>query len=268
MCIIAYKPAGVQPPSESVLSNCFDANPDGAGLAIIRPSSDAVDIYKGFMNYDSFRDFAKAIGTPDDIVGYHFRIATSGGTRPENCHPFPLSSYPEDLRALSFHSRFAVLHNGVLGKGDDKLHLSDTMLYVKNVLAPRYPQSVDAEREAIAKETKGSRVLLMDGREHKAIMTGDGWVQSDGLWFSNHSFEDPPVPRYAYDWWWKDKDGKGKANDYPFDDVEDGVPCPLCGGYAEAISYSHDLLECMDCGALMNSRGETIYLVTEGGEEQ
>ena len=260
MCVICYKPAGVRPPSDDILSNCFDANPDGAGLAIIRPSSDATDIYKGFMSYNTFKEFADSVVTEDDIVGYHFRIATSGGTRPENCHPFPVSMYPEDLRALSYHSRFALLHNGVLGKGDEQLHLSDTQLYVKNVLAPRYPQSVDAERETIAKETKGSRVLLMDGREHKAIMTGDGWVQSDGLWFSNHSFEDT-LPKYAYNWWDKGK----KATDYPFDDE---IPCPLCGGYAEAISYAHDLLECMDCGALMNSWGETIYLVTEGGDEE
>lgn len=260
MCVICYKPAGVTPPSEGVLMNCFDANPDGAGLAVIRPSADAVDIYKGFMDFDKFMDFSKCVVTADDIVGYHFRITTAGGTSPQNCHPFPISSHVEDLKALSFHTRFAMLHNGIIGQGDSKLKLSDTQLYIKNTLAPRYPQSIEAERDAIARETKGSRVLLMDGRTHETAMIGDGWVQSDGLYYSNDSFRDDYLLRYRY------PKSRTSVTDYPFDDYE--VPCPMCGGYAEAISYSHDLLECMDCGALMNSRGETIYLVTEGGDAE
>lgn len=251
MCVIMYKPTGIQPPSSAIIDNCFDANPDGAGLAIIRPSSTATDIYKGFMSLDSFKDFASAIVTEDDAVGYHFRITTAGGTSPQNCHPFPISTYPEDLKKLSVHSRFALLHNGILGKGDDKLKLSDTQLYIKNVLAPRYPQSIAAERAAIEKETKGSRVLLMDGRTHETAMIGDGWVKSDGLWFSNHSFEDP-LPRYAYSWWKDDRDARAE-------DMYDMI-CPYCNGEAEPISYQHDLWECLNCGALMDSEGNELML--------
>lgn len=258
MCVIAYKPAGVNPPSEDILMNCFDANPDGAGIAIIRPTADAVDIYKGFMDFDKFMDFSKCVVTADDIVGYHFRITTAGGTSPQNCHPFPVSTHVEDLKALSFHTRFAMLHNGIIGQGDSKLKLSDTQLYIKNTLAPRHMQSIAAESGRISLETKGSRVLLMDGRTHEVAMLGDGWVQDkDGCSYSNNSFRDD-YHRYPKN--------KTSVADYPF--AEGDVPCPLCGGYSEVISYSHDLLECMDCGALMNSRGETIYLVTEGGDAE
>lgn len=262
MCVIAYKPAGVRPPSEDILMNCFTANPDGAGIAVIRPTADAVDIYKGFMSFDRFMEFAETVVTEDDIVGYHFRITTAGGTSPENCHPFPVSTHVKDLKALSFHTRFALLHNGIIGQGDFKLKLSDTQLYIKNTLAPRRMQSIASESGRISLETKGSRVLLMDGRTHETAMLGDGWIQDkDGCSYSNGSFRDDYLLRYRYS-----KSKTGAVDEYLFADGE--MLCPLCGGFAEAISYNHDLLECYDCGTLMNSMGETIHIVTEGGYEE
>lgn len=75
-------------------------------------------IQKGFMTLEALLDALNAAAIQErDTVIYHFRIATSGGITPANCHPFPVSANVNDLKSLTIACKAAFVHNGVLGKG-------------------------------------------------------------------------------------------------------------------------------------------------------
>ena len=50
MCVAIYKPENVQTPSLDTLKRCWDANPDGAGFALLTGGDKyAIEIHKGYM---------------------------------------------------------------------------------------------------------------------------------------------------------------------------------------------------------------------------
>jgi hypothetical protein len=53
MCIIVYKPKGIELPKEDILKNCFDNNADGAGYMYAHKGK--VLIHKGFMDWEDFK---------------------------------------------------------------------------------------------------------------------------------------------------------------------------------------------------------------------
>lgn len=247
MCIIAHKAKGVDCPSDEVIRACFENNPDGAGVAIVRPGSKTVEIHKGFMEVSDFLDFVDSAVSPKDIATYHFRITTSGGTNPHNCHPFPISDNVKDLKALSITSRFAFIHNGVIGNGSPSL--SDTQLYVKDVLAHIQMKSLTKNIvDRIAQETEGSRTVTIDAQYSQVAMTGK-WIndKETGLSFSNSSYE----KRYY----------QGFFEDYF--DMPIQATCPDCRSIeAELVSDYHGLYECPDCNCLFDKDG---YIWAVGG---
>lgn len=233
MCIIAYKKPGISLPDKGTLAACFDSNPDGAGLLIRRPDAKQVEIHKGFMTFDDFFNFVSSAVAPADLAVYHFRIATSGGINPGACHPFPVSSKVPELKALDIRSRYGFAHNGILGQGAHGL--SDTMLYIKDSLAPCLSPCppLASLRDQVAADTHGSRCILVDGETGETILTGD-WIEDKGLLFSNSSYLS--APWYA-------------AEDYY------AAACPECGADAEIISLRHSLYECEFCGCLFDGKG-------------
>ena len=102
MCIIVIKEKGVDLPKDYIFKNCFENNDDGAGFMYNKDGE--VIIQKGYMSYKAFKKaLDKALKKIDDVKNtamvFHFRISTQGGTNPQNCHPFPLSSDENDLQA-------------------------------------------------------------------------------------------------------------------------------------------------------------------------
>ncbi len=212
MCIIAVKPQGVEAPSNDVLMNCFENNPDGAGVGVWRQGAKAMTVDKGYMLASKFFDKLDALSIgKNDFAIYHFRIGTSGGNVPANTHPFPIATQEDAMRALHYSAPYVMAHNGVLGKGDETRKLSDTQLYVLNTLAPRLPQDGkpylrEGIADEIAAETAGNRVVVFDAISAKYAMTGT-WEQADGVYYSNTSY----LP-YRYKTVWDDMS-------YLFDDT-------------------------------------------------
>lgn len=153
MCIIAIKKIGVDLPKESVFKNCFYNNSDGAGFMYNKDGK--VHIRKGFMNYKDFdmalKDALKEIKDVKNTgMVFHFRITTQGGTKPQNCHPFPISNRDIDLQATQFDTDLGIAHNGIIdltsgynySRYDYTLkkyikrdtHLSDTQLFIRDYL--------------------------------------------------------------------------------------------------------------------------------------
>ena len=188
MCVAIYKPKGAKTPNLATLKQCWDANPDGAGIAMRRDRGKfCIEIHKGFMTFEeftaAFNDYALA--DCEDELFLHFRITTHGGTEPGNCHPFPLTKNITLLKHEDLLVNAALMHNGVLPLSPDVKDISDTMELCRLIaggLTDKLPQIVELLSPFI-----GSNKL--------AAMTPDGvylageWHDIDGVKFSNLNWQ-------------------------------------------------------------------------------
>jgi len=236
MCIAIYKPVGVAIPNKKILQTCFKNNPDGAGYLVIKDKK--VYGYKGFMNFKEFWDsFRKQNYTKKDELAFHFRIGTSGELTESFTHPFPITDKVQELKALSFITNKAVLHNGVIGVGTKQL--SDTMLFIKDVLF-NFSDLFDNKKviKAIENMTVGNRLLIVDNG--KVYKTGT-WIKDKGVFYSNDTYK-----KEKYTWFLKDKDYDtspvkyGNNNYNRFEETELYDICPVCGSSFSDIDYDEN----------------------------
>jgi predicted glutamine amidotransferase len=200
MCVIAIKPSNVEMPSELKLKAMWDTNKDGAGY--MYALDDKVYIEKGFMTYD---DLTVALGLLKDKLSergltfkdlpmvMHFRITTHGGTSAPNTHPFPISEEIEHLKALDVVCKAGIAHNGVISTVDKETDISDTMVFIRDIMAPLY-ELTSAFSQKFSKLIKATI-----GYSRLAIMKSDGSVDligefkessdNDGLQYSNLNHE-------------------------------------------------------------------------------
>ena len=193
MCIIAIKPRGAKLPSDETLRRMFAHNPHGAGFMF--PCNGLVEIRKGFMTYDGFRQALRNVcdrlGEDTPLV-MHFRITTHGGTCPENTHPFPLTNEIADMRRLSSHAKIGVAHNGIINSVKPRANnVSDTMEFTASVLFPVFRKNhkffkTQRIMNSIRDSINGSRMCFMDGAGE--IYRVGAWIQDGGCWYSNDSF--------------------------------------------------------------------------------
>lgn len=224
MCIIAVKPQGKVPLPVTTITACWNNNPDGAGFVIRRPEHDTLLIQKGFMTLDGLLAALEASAIKDsDTVIYHFRIATSGGITPANCHPFPISTSVDDLKTLTIACKTAFVHNGILGKGSKDL--SDTQLYVLNTLS--LYDNIKGNLPKIQKDTAGSRTAILNA-DGQLWLTGK-WIEKDGYHYSNETF--------ARHWWYD----FGDTNTMP-------ERCDCCRSRLPLVEWDGILL-CEQCSA-------------------
>lgn len=196
MCIIAIKTPGTKMPNEATIRTMWTRNPHGAGF--MYASNGVVHIRKGFDDVETFMTELSRIPSPKKTpVIMHFRIATHGGIRPGNTHPFPILHDVDKLSALNFYTRsVCVAHNGVLPIQPGRSDISDTMEFVANRLA--YIQDMNPEfmysepaMQLIAEMSEGSRLAFLNGAGD--IRTTGYWYedQKTGIIFSNTSFVQP-----------------------------------------------------------------------------
>ena len=117
MCVAIYKPENVQTPSLDTLKKCWEANPDGAGFALLTGGDKyAIEIHKGYMTWKQFKaafeKYRLADFTGDMLL--HFRIATHGSILPGNTHPFSLTGDVKLLKHTNVRTNYALIHNGIL----------------------------------------------------------------------------------------------------------------------------------------------------------
>lgn len=285
MCVIVHKERGKDLPSDEVIEKCFKKNPDGSGILLHRHGTKLVEIHKGFMKLDDFKTAYKElnIGKDDDLV-LHFRISTSGGTNPENCHPFPISSKIEDLKATRINVPMAFVHNGVLGSGDEKLKISDTQVFVRDVMSrSEISDHLDNEeiQKIISEMSKNQRFFIADAGKDLFKRFGT-WYEDNGLWFSNMYWKSygkhytswfgdygsydyygtsgyGNSSRYGSSWnhgspsYYKYGENAKKAPDV------NSILCPYCDREMELMMKGHDAYMCPDCGTVYNDKTFEIY---------
>lgn len=202
MCVIAVKQIGVDMPKEQRLKEMWDRNKDGAGFMYHDPVDNSVKISKGYMHFDDFKnalnDVSNKFSLKDIPMIMHFRITTHGGTSPENTHPFPVTSNVRHLQALDLKTNLGVAHNGVINSVGTEAKLSDTQIYIRDVLTAFRGLSgenfLHTHAKIIDSTIGASKLAFLDNSG--VITTFGTFLESsdkDGLKYSNLHFE-PYVP--------------------------------------------------------------------------
>ncbi len=192
MCIIAAKARGIDMPSEETIENMWWRNNDGAGFMYAKDGH--VHIQKGFMKYSEFKDALDRLAEKENLkdlaVVMHFRITTHGGTKPANCHPFPISDSIGVLSKLQSKCRIGVAHNGIINI-TPRQGISDTMEYIASQLAPLSRAVPDFYKNKDLMEmvynATASRLAFLTGDGH--IYTVGDFVEDNGVKYSNSSYK-------------------------------------------------------------------------------
>lgn len=248
MCVIAYKPLGTPLPKyfDEICWNCYQANPDGAGIAWLPKGQKQVQIFKGFFNFDTFWEKLESLFVyKSDILALHFRIATSGNIDATMCHPFPVTDKVTLLQASEAKVKRCLLHNGIFGEG--KGALSDTAVFIKEKLVPALRKTGSLQRamqETFKPYESTNRVLTIDAETLDVQLYGK-WLhdKATGLYFSNSSYQGT-----YFEW------------------EEEESFCPVCGQWADLISSTHKLYECEDCHTVFSGKDiilESPYFTSE-----
>ena len=80
MCVIIYKPKGIEMPGKEILAKINRLNHDGYGFVSTRHSFKT-------MYYGKFLNHLQRVNIDEDCI-MHFRFATHGCKCRDNCHPF------------------------------------------------------------------------------------------------------------------------------------------------------------------------------------
>jgi len=189
MCILSISKKGAAMPDKATLKVCAANNPDGMGYMWLREDGQMEGI-KGFFDFEEFyTSLSSHKFSKKDLVFMHFRIATAGGINPQNCHPFPISTKDEDLQALHFISKSALVHNGVIHGLPEVKHLSDTQMSIKLIFAdPAILDNLDSPgvNYLINDHVEGSRVAVMNNG--KMYLYGR-FEDVNGVLYSNSSYK-------------------------------------------------------------------------------
>lgn len=265
MCVIVHKPRGIDSPSKEILEKCFTRNPNGAGVLLHRAGTKTLEIHKGFM---TFADFEKAFNDlkikKDDDCIFHFRITTSGGTSAANCHPFPITSNVDELKATRLNITRAFVHNGILGKGDDTLKISDTQIFVKDVMSRKEicENLEDSEVQKIISEMASTANRFFVADSEKDIFQRFGkWSEDKGLYFSNThwKYDYSSYGNYSGSYSGRGYSTGSYSNHKPLPDINT-ILCPCCDREMVIMLKGQPFYFCPDCGTVYNDDNFEIYL--------
>lgn len=199
MCILIIKPKGKKCPSKEILEECYNNNPDGAGICYNDKNS--VFIRKGFMNFKEFLKEVRSIPKNSTAL-IHCRIGTSGKNSKELTHPYKLCDSYKEMRLIRTqlkggdHKEFAVAHNGIfsgLGLESEICDMvNDTCVFIKKFLSPlNYNNNILENNfdDIIETCVDGSRLAIIDN-EGNYKKYGSGWIEeADGCFYSNSSYK-------------------------------------------------------------------------------
>lgn len=170
MCVIVYRPKGTKMPSEEVLRAMYAANPHGCGFCT------PTKYYRG-LSFTAFMKNIAKVGTKEPCI-IHFRLATHGSIKRNNCHPF------YDAATGTYFA-----HNGVLNIQPYK-DTTDSETAFRSLFVPyisRYGMRSDELRLSLSqtRANTGSRFAFMQG--DKVYLYGD-FVPYEGCLCSNLRF--------------------------------------------------------------------------------
>lgn len=169
MCIIIVKPVGAKMPQQAILDRCALLNPHGFGFA----TKDR--IFKT-LSYKEFKEELRTIGKNETAI-LHFRYATHGSIKVENCHPFK----DEDTGVC-----FA--HNGILNI-EPYEDMTDSETAFRGLIVPKIKEHGLFSREVneeVFNVIGGSRFAMID-KDGEFNIYGRFTMHKD-CYYSNQNF--------------------------------------------------------------------------------
>jgi len=177
MCIAIYKPAGAWA-TKRQLRECYERNPHGAGYAW--HDGETIWLKKGFFSWRSFWKAFKRDVTADTPAFMHFRIATSGKKDAEHCHPFLMEG------GVLMHNGPCINYRSC--KGDDER--SDTRQFVEDFVDGLTSKQFERLKPMIESFAGTEKIAAMFTDGKVVICNEDYGHWKDGVWWSNHSYEE------------------------------------------------------------------------------
>lgn len=211
MCILIVKPQNRLVPSREILKECFDRNPDGAGICYAK--NNQIVLKKGFMTFEEFFVEANKIPTESSAL-IHCRIGTSGGNVPELTHPYPLTNNIKELKRTQMvikgskdSPKYAVGHNGIFYEYNNRDDgINDTCAFIANILYPlniSVSNLLDKNLDAIINKLVGTSKIAILRTDGEIAMFGDGWIEDNGIFYSNNTYKKITYTKYT---WLEDDD--------------------------------------------------------------
>jgi hypothetical protein len=195
MCLIAFANRDRSQIPSIHLERAHARNPDAWGIMF--PDCGRVRLHRDVSDHAAFQAAWKRspLRTP---IAAHFRYGTSGSMSAVMAHPFPLL---EDDAGV----QLAVMHNGVMRCVEDEGPLSDTAVFIRDVLQPQLearPDLVEVEgwlRAMGAILGEDNKLLFMRGDGHVFFVNGwQGQFEESGVWYSNTYSIEPPRPKPVF----------------------------------------------------------------------
>lgn len=244
MCVIVYKPKGIKL-ERKVIADCFIENPNGAGYTVIYEKNNFVT-RKGFMTENELDASLEENGgdfTPYDMI-LHFRISTSGGINPINCHPYPISHKQSDFTVTESINQPVIYHNGVLfgikqsWSNDIELY-SDTFLLARDILSRTDATGITNVLSLIA-NTSNNKFAHVD--KHGTVTLYGDFKKHNDVFYSNMLWNEP-ITKFTWGEWNRNQwDNTSTSTRYT------GTKCKKCGTFLFTWErYDNGLcLECSD----------------------
>lgn len=247
MCVAIYKPEGIPMPKLEILKQCWEANPDGAGFALLtKGKPHPIEIHKGFMTWEAFAAAFQQHHLADfagDLL-LHFRIATHGGVSPGNTHPFSITPEIKILQQTSVATDVALIHNGILPVAPTVAGISDTMELCRRLAGLHDIPAVLALLEDFIGDNK---IAVMT--KNKVHLAGK-WETLDHVYFSNTFWQH----NFFNDGWYDDE--PRIPDRFELRLLMQGY-CPDCDG---EIIRGDDEFYCLECNATFwgDKHGKTL----------
>ena len=173
MCI-AIANTQNNPLSDEELTNCWENNPNGAG--ILYKEDGKLKVYKQMTSLDDFKsEYNRVIKLSNCLV--HFRVKSAGAITEDNIHPFMV------------HDNLGFIHNGTIMNLKYDNHLSDTQLFNNNILKhfnKDFINNLDIV-EMLEDYVGFSKMVFMDETEVFTIINERKGDWEGENWFSNDS---------------------------------------------------------------------------------
>lgn len=175
MCILVLKKKGVCYPTERIVRNCINANPDGFAMSLnfngkvfTYTSLDAEDFIRRYKSITAKCD------RKDTAMMLHMRIATHGSVRIKNCHGW---------KGNILGTEMAFAHNGIL-RIPNRDDMTDSETFLRDYLEPC--QTIGEFMTVVHDNIGGSKFGFVDGDGN--IMHFGHFNEDRGVMYSNTSY--------------------------------------------------------------------------------
>lgn len=190
MCVIVHQPEGAHI-DKATAKKLWEVNSHGGGFAYITDAG-SVKVEKS-MEFESYwRAFetARSQNPQRDFI-LHMRIATHGAINLDNVHPFEVDEHT------------VMVHNGIIHGVKDDPQMSDTRVFIRDVLSHLPPDWLDREEfVSMVEDWIGwSKLTFLTTSPHLKntvyILNKQKGVLHKGMWLSNDNGIKPPVKAWS-----------------------------------------------------------------------